>query len=67
MLAKDKHRIIVDEDKEIVAQIDAIAHHEGITRSDVLRRAIRNLVFSLPNVPINGNNSYIGTPCKEKA
>lgn len=51
MTEKTKIRIVVDEDTAIVARLDAIAENEGIARADVLRRAIRRLVFSPPNVP----------------
>lgn len=54
MTDKPKVRIVVDEDAALVAQLDAIAEAEGIARSDVLRRAIRRLLFSLPNVPTFG-------------
>lgn len=50
MTDKSKIRIVVDEDESIVKQLDAIAEAEGIARSDVLRRAIRRLLFSMPNV-----------------
>lgn len=50
MIGKNKVRLVVDEDENIVKQIDAIAEAEGIARSDVLRRAIRRLLFSLPSV-----------------
>ena len=55
MTDKSKIRLVVDEDAAIVARLDAIAEAEGIARSDVLRRAIRRLLFSLPNVPANEN------------
>lgn len=55
MIEKTKIRIVVDEDAEIVKKLDAMADAEGIARSDVLRRAIRRLIFSLPNVPTFGN------------
>ncbi len=51
MTDKTKVRLVVDEEAAIVARLDAIAAAEGIARSDVLRRAIRRLLFSLPNVP----------------
>lgn len=50
MSEKIKIRIVVDEDESIVKRLDAIAEAEGIARSDVLRRAIRRLLFSMPNV-----------------
>lgn len=52
----DKIRIVVDEDASIVARLDALAETEGLSRSDMLRRAIRRLLFSLPTVPDFGNN-----------
>lgn len=56
MTDKPKIRIVVDEDAEIVRQLDAIAADESISRADVLRRAIRRLVFSSSKVPTFGNN-----------
>lgn len=55
MTEKTKIRIVVDEDAEIVGKLDAMAEVEGITRSDMMRRAIRRLVFSSPTVPTFGN------------
>lgn len=55
MTEKAKIRIVVDEDAEIVARLDALAEAEGLSRSDMLRRAIRRLLFSLPSIPISGN------------
>lgn len=55
MTEKTKIRIVVDEDAEIVGKLDAMAEVEGITRSDMMRRAIRRLVFSSPAVPTFGN------------
>ena len=52
MTEKTKIRIVVDEDTDIVAKIDAMAEAEGLSRSDMLRRAIRRLLFSLPVVPV---------------
>lgn len=52
----DKIRIVVDEDASIVARLDALAETEGLSRSDMLRRAIRRLLFSLPTVPEIGND-----------
>lgn len=52
---KQKIRIVVDEDAEIVARLDALAESEGLSRSDLLRRAIRRLVFSLPKISADGN------------
>ena len=56
----DKIRIVVDEDATIVARLDELADVEGLSRSDMLRRAIRRLLFSLPSVPEIGNNSKEG-------
>ena len=55
MTDKTKIRIVVDEDKAIVDRLDAIAATESISRADVLRRAIRKLVFSSPTVSTFGN------------
>lgn len=54
MTDKEKIRIVVDEDKAIVDRLDAIAAAESISRADVLRRAIRKLVFSSPAVSTFG-------------
>jgi len=56
MTDKPKIRIVVDEDAAIVERLDAIAAAESISRADVLRRAIRRLVFSVPSVPAFGNS-----------
>lgn len=53
MTDKPKIRLVVDEDAEIVAKIDEVAALEGLSRSDVLRRAIRRLF--LTSVPAVGN------------
>ncbi len=55
MIKDSKIRIVVDEERVIVEKLDAIARAEGITRSDVLRRAIRHLAFSSPIVPTSGS------------
>ena len=55
MTDKPKIRLVVDEDADIVAKIDALAEAEALSRSDILRRAIRRLLF-LSNVPISGNS-----------
>jgi metal-responsive CopG/Arc/MetJ family transcriptional regulator len=57
MTDKAKVRIVVDEDATIVARLDAIAERESISRADVLRRAIRLLIFTTRGVPIFGNSS----------
>jgi predicted transcriptional regulator len=57
MTDKTKIRIVVDEDAAIVERLDAIAAAESISRADVLRRAIRRLVFSMPTVPTFENIS----------
>jgi metal-responsive CopG/Arc/MetJ family transcriptional regulator len=54
MTDKPKIRIVVDEDAPIVERIDAIAEAEGLSRSDILRRAIRRLLLS-STVPTFGN------------
>ena len=55
MSDKTKIRIVVDEDAEIVARLDALAAPEGLSRADMLRRAIRRLLFSAPNVLTDEN------------
>lgn len=54
MTEKLKIRIVVDEDAAIVAQLDAMADAEGLARADILRRAIRRLLF-FSTVPTFGN------------
>lgn len=55
MTDKTKVRIVVDEDVDIVMRLDALANVESISRADMLRRAIRRLLISMPSVPIIGN------------
>lgn len=62
MSDKTKIRIVVDEDADIVMRLDALANVESISRSDMLRRAIRRLLTSMPPVPAIGN-----IPSSEKA
>lgn len=62
MSDKAKIRLVVDEDAAIVARLDAIAEAEGIARSDVLRRAIRRLLFSMPTIPASENISATYLP-----
>jgi len=50
MISKGKVRLVVDEDQTIVARLDEIAEAEGLARADILRRAIRRLLFSMPDV-----------------
>lgn len=54
MSEKSRIRIVVDEDPAIIARLDAIAERESLSRSDVVRRAIRRLVFSLPTGSTDG-------------
>lgn len=56
----DRIRIVVDEDAGIVARLDELAEIEGLSRADILRRAIRRLLFSLPTVPEIGINPKEG-------
>lgn len=56
MTDRVKIRLVVDEDESIVLKLDAIAESEGLSRADILRRAIRRLLLSLPNVPEIENN-----------
>jgi len=62
MTDNPKIRIVVDEDATIVARIDAIAKSESISRSDVLRRAIRRLVFSMPQTSTFGVSPEVNNP-----
>lgn len=56
MPAAGKIRITVDEDPAIVARMDALADAEGLSRNDIMRRAIRRLLFSLSNGSVDGSN-----------
>lgn len=56
MPAAGKIRITVDEDPAIVARMDALAGEEGLSRNDIMRRAIRRLLFSLPTSSIDGSD-----------
>jgi metal-responsive CopG/Arc/MetJ family transcriptional regulator len=47
MPAVGKIRITVDEDPKIVEALDALAEAEGLSRNDIMRRALRRLLFSL--------------------
>ena len=49
MPAKGRLRITVDEDPCIVERLDAAARAEGLSRNDLMRRAIRLLLSSLSN------------------
>lgn len=55
MTNEQKIRVVVDEDVAVIERLDAMAKAEGVARSDMLRRAIRKLVFSSPAVPTFGN------------
>lgn len=52
---EEKVKLSVDEDFRIVARLDAIAEAEGTSRAALVRRAIRQLVFSSPALPAFGN------------
>lgn len=58
MPAAGKVRITVDEEPAIVAQMDALANAEGLSRNDIMRRAIRNMLFSLPAGSIQRTNPH---------
>lgn len=53
---KAKRQLTVLETVEIAAMIDAQAEREGVDRADILRRAIRNYIFSLPDSSVHGTN-----------
>lgn len=55
MPANGKIRITVDEDPNIVRRVDAIATAEGLSRNDIMRRALRRLLSSLPESSDNGS------------
>jgi hypothetical protein len=46
--SKNRIQVTVVEDTDIVAQLDTIAKGEGLQRADILRRAIRRYLISLP-------------------
>jgi metal-responsive CopG/Arc/MetJ family transcriptional regulator len=52
MPAKGKVRITVDEELEIVEKLDELARAEGLSRNDIVRRAIR--LFLMPKSSISG-------------
>jgi metal-responsive CopG/Arc/MetJ family transcriptional regulator len=62
MPAAGKVRITVDEDPAIVARLDALADEEGLSRNDIVRRAIRRLLFSLSNGSTDGSNPQTDRP-----
>lgn len=62
MPAVGKIRITVDEDPAIVAQMDALAVEEGLSRNDIMRRAIRRLLFSLSNSSTDGSTPTTDRP-----
>jgi metal-responsive CopG/Arc/MetJ family transcriptional regulator len=45
-IAPGKKRISLDEDEAIVQQIDELAAREGLSRSDMYRRAVRFFLAS---------------------
>lgn len=46
---KTRTQITVVEDVDIVTQLDAIAKAEGLQRADILRRAIRRYLLTVPS------------------
>lgn len=62
MSDKLKIRVVVDEDVTIIERLDAMAEAEGVARSDMLRRAIRQLVFSSSGVPSFGKSPEPSDP-----
>lgn len=55
MTDKPQVKVSFDEDAEIMQRIDAIAESEGTSRSAIIRRALRRLLFSMPSVPTCGS------------
>jgi hypothetical protein len=43
------------DDADVIARIDAIAAAEGVPQSEIVRRAIRHFLFSLPTTPTFGD------------
>jgi hypothetical protein len=64
-IAPGKDRITFDDDSVVLDKLDAWARREGITRADIMRRAVRFLLaagpdpLSLTGVPINGSGRSI--------
>jgi predicted transcriptional regulator len=67
MPAAGKIRITVDEEPSIVARIDALAEAEGLSRNDIMRRALRRLLFSLSNSSTNGSEPKTDQPTGQSA
>lgn len=56
MSENTKIQVTVVEDTSIIDRIDTIAAAEGLKRADILRRAIRFWLISLPVSSINGSD-----------
>lgn len=59
MIDKTQVKVSFDEDAEIMRRIDAIAESEGTSRSAIIRRAIRRLLFSMPSIPTSEKSSQM--------
>lgn len=55
MTEKDM-KVTFDEDRRVIALLDAMAEAEGTARSALIRRAVRQLVFSSPTIPTFGKS-----------
>lgn len=52
----------IQEDADVLDRLDRLAEKEGTSRSAIIRRAIRQLLFSLSIVPENGNSPETDQP-----
>lgn len=66
-MSEGKEMVSFLEDTDIIKQVDAVAKREGTHRSAIFRRAVRNLLFSLPHVPGNGNSPIDEKSVKKEA
>lgn len=56
-IAAGKDRITFDDDSAVLGQLDAWATREGITRADIMRRAVRFLLAAGPDpLSLTGNS-----------
>jgi predicted transcriptional regulator len=60
MIVRGKARITIDEEPAIAERLDELAKAEGLSRSDIVRRAIRLLV--MPKGSISGTIPQVAQP-----
>lgn len=65
MPSTGKVRITVDEESFIVEKLDALASAEGLSRNDIMRRAIRRFLFSLSSGSFEGTITPKEQPATE--